>query len=169
MKDSIENHKHLIKYLTAMKKELVPDALDRCLKLKLINKTMYKQILKEVTMEGIERKNFLDEIDLNKDMKTYDAFKGYDAKRFAPDSSTNEDYDFNKVKVIDGVEYIPNTFELEHMNITEEDLKLAKQMYSGLELEPPNDIVKDFEKEVRETCKEFEPDSEDEEEDEDGN
>lgn len=42
------SHKHFIRYLKAMKPFMVKDALDNCLKLKLITKKEYKLILKEV-------------------------------------------------------------------------------------------------------------------------
>lgn len=45
---TIEKHKHFIKYLKVMKKEMIVPALDNCLKLKIIGKRDYKIILKEV-------------------------------------------------------------------------------------------------------------------------
>lgn len=45
---TIEKHKHFIKYLKVIDKEMVVSALDNLLKLKLITKTGYKVILKEV-------------------------------------------------------------------------------------------------------------------------
>ena len=48
-----DKHKHFIKYLKVIDKELVLPALDNLLKLKLITKTGYKSILKEVN-EGRE-------------------------------------------------------------------------------------------------------------------
>lgn len=44
----VEKHKHFIKYLKVIDKEMVIPALDNLLKLKLITKIGYKVILKEV-------------------------------------------------------------------------------------------------------------------------
>lgn len=48
MSSSIEDHRHFIKYLKAIKPEMVIPALDNCLQLKIINKKQYKLILNEV-------------------------------------------------------------------------------------------------------------------------